>query len=491
MTQKSPSLFDWKIAGPAIGDAFRKLSPRHMVKNPVMFVTMVGAALTTVGIFTAEASLRGFVAQLAIWLWFTVLFANFAEAIAEGRGKAQAASLRKARKETMARRLQDGREQQIPAPMLQKGDLVVCETGDIIPADGDVISLKDGHDHLIGSAIYNSKSQIVARRFSRRKQQLDLDFFKRRVAQAFEYRERRNIDARLSRMVWSESDGLPGVILDRYGDYFVLQTLTLGMDLRKAQIVEAISDLGKSAAIIERNDAPVRKAEGLELHSGVLRGDSPSQAEIEIGDVNFELDLLHGQKTGFYLDQKHNYSVVAGYAHGRRVLDCFTNQGAFALTCARTGAADVIGVEESSENIAGAKRNAVRNDLKVRWIEQDVFQFLRAAEKADAQYDLIVLDPPSFTKTRSGLRDALRGYRELHMRAFKLLSKDGLLATFSCSHHVSDTAFSQTIADALVDARRSARRLRRFEQAPDHPVMPTIPETEYFKGFLLEMMPGR
>ena len=139
MTQKSPSLFDWKIAGPAIGDAFRKLSPRHMVKNPVMFVTMVGAALTTVGIFTTEASLRGFVAQLAIWLWFTVLFANFAEAIAEGRGKAQAASLRKARKETMARRLQDGREQQIPAPMLQKGDLVVCETGDIIPADGDVV----------------------------------------------------------------------------------------------------------------------------------------------------------------------------------------------------------------------------------------------------------------------------------------------------------------------------------------------------------------
>ena len=149
------------------------------------------------------------------------------------------------------------------------------------------------------------------------------------------------------------------------------------------------------------------------------------------------------------------------------------------------------GVEESSENIAAAKRNAAKNDLKVRWIEQDVFQFLRAAEKAGAQYDLIVLDPPSFTKARSGLRDALRGYRELHTRAFKLLSKDGMLATFSCSHHVSDTAFSQTISDALVDARRSARRLRRFEQAPDHPVVPTIPETEYFKGFLLEMMPGR
>ncbi len=164
----------------------------------------------------------------------------------------------------------------------------------------------------------------------------------------------------------------------------------------------------------------------------------------------------------------------------RRVLDCFTNQGAFALTCARAGAAEVTGVEENSENIAAAKRNAARNGLNIDWVQQDVFQFLRGAEKADAKYDLIVLDPPSFTRTRSGLRDALRGYRELHMRAFRLLSKDGLLATFSCSHHVDDASFLQTITEALVEARRSARRLRRFEQAPDHPVLPTIPETEYF-----------
>jgi 23S rRNA (cytosine1962-C5)-methyltransferase len=359
------------------------------------------------------------------------------------------------------------------------------------PSDGDVISLKDGKDRLIGSAIYNSKSQIVARRFSRRKQELDLDFFKRRIARAAEYRMRRGVDPRLCRVVWSESDGVPGLIVDRYGDHFVMQTLTAAMDMRKDLIANAVIDLFGNARIIERNDAPVRKAEGLQSRTDVLRGNAPSQIEIEIEDVKFELDLLRGQKTGFYLDQKHNYPVVAGFARGRRMLDCFTNQGAFALTCARAGAADVIAVEESSENIAAAKRNAARNDLKVRWIEQDVFQFLRAADKAGAQYDLVVLDPPSFTKTRSGLRDALRGYRELHMRAFKLLSKEGLLATFSCSHHVSDSAFSQTISDALVDARRSARRLRRFEQAPDHPVLPTIPETEYFKGFLLEMMPGR
>ncbi len=359
------------------------------------------------------------------------------------------------------------------------------------PADGDVISLRDGKDHLIGSAIYNSRSQIVARRFSRRKQDLDLDFFKRRIAQAAEYRVRRGIDPSLCRVVWSESDGLPGLIIDRYEDCFVMQTLTLAMDTRRELIADAVADLFGNIPIIERNDAPVRKAEGLELRTAVLRGDLPDQLNISMEGVNFELDLLYGQKTGFYLDQKRNYGTVAQLARHRRVLDCFTNQGAFALICARAGASDVTGVEENSRNIADAKGNAARNDLKVTWIEQDVFQFLRAAEKSGTQYDLIILDPPSFTKTRSGLRDALRGYRELHMRAFKLLSKEGLLATFSCSHHVSDEAFSQTISDALVDARRSARRLRRFAQADDHPIVPTIPETEYLKGFLLEMMPGR
>jgi 23S rRNA (cytosine1962-C5)-methyltransferase len=366
------------------------------------------------------------------------------------------------------------------------------------PNDGEVISLKDGRDKLIGSAIYNSKSQIVARRFSRQRQGLDLDFFKRRIAQANEYRDRRKIDPKLRRIVWSESDGLPGVILDRYGDHFVLQTLTLAMDQRKELIVKAIVDLFGSKTIVERNDSPVRKAEGLELRTGVLEGPTPPRPIlVEVNGtrqsacLQFEIDLLHGQKTGFYLDQAANYSVVAGFASGRRVLDCFANQGAFALSCARAGAADVAGVEESPENVAAGKQNAERNGLKVRWIEQDVFAFLRGAERAEAEYDLIILDPPSFTKTKSGLSDALRGYRELHVRAFKLLSKDGLLATFSCSHHVSEDAFEKTITDALVDARRSARRLRRFEQALDHPALPTIPESEYFKGVLLEMMPGR
>ena len=251
-----------------------------------------------------------------------------------------------------------------------------------------------------------------------------------------------------------------------------------------------------SVTIIERNDAPVRRAEGLELRTGVLQGAAPSAPiEIEVAGLQSSRSIFcTDRRPGFYLDQAAELrDRGASIAKGRRVLDCFTNQGAFALACARAGAAEVTAVEESSESLAAAKQNArAERTADVRWIEAGrVCSFCAAPKKQEREYDLIILDPPSFTKTKSGLRDALRGYRELHVRAFKLLSKDGLLATFSCSHHVSEAAFSQTIADALVDARRSARRLRRFEQALDHPVLPTIPETEYFKGVLLEMMPGR
>ena len=357
------------------------------------------------------------------------------------------------------------------------------------PADGDVISIKDGRDRMVGSAMWNSKSQIVARRFSHRRQELDLDFFKGRIARAAEYRERRKVNPQLHRVVWSESDGLPGVILDRYGEQFVLQLTTLAMDQRKEMLVDAIREVLGARNIIERSDAAVRRAEGLPQTSGVLCGEG-REMEFEICGVKFSIDLLSAQKTGFYLDQIPHYPAVAGLAAGRSVLDCFTNEGAFALTCARAEASEVIGVELQTSAIAIARENAKRNQLAVRWVEQDVFVYLRAAEKAGAQFDLIVLDPPSFTKTKGGVRDAIRGYRELHLRAFKLLSRDGILATFSCSHHISDAILSETISAALVDARRSARRLRRFEQALDHPVLPTLPETEYFKGVLLEMKPS-
>jgi 23S rRNA (cytosine1962-C5)-methyltransferase len=223
--------------------------------------------------------------------------------------------------------------------------------------------------------------------------------------------------------------------------------------------------------------------------SGVLGGEN-REVELEICGVKFSIDLLGAQKTGFYLDQVPHYPAVAELVSGRRVLDCFSNEGAFALICARAGATEVIAVEMQSGAIASARENAKCNQLTVRWVEEDVFAYLRAAEKAGAQFDLIILDPPSFTKTKSSVRDAIRGYRELQLRAANLLSRDGLLATFSCSHHISGAILSETISAALVDARRSARRLRRFEQALDHPVLATMPETEYFSGVLLEMKPS-
>jgi 23S rRNA (cytosine1962-C5)-methyltransferase len=361
------------------------------------------------------------------------------------------------------------------------------------PVPGDVISLKDGKDRLLGSAIYNPVSQIVARRFSRRRQDLDADFFQRRILQAVEYRRQRGLNERACRLVWSESDGLPGVIVDRYGDCLVLQTLTLAMDQRKDLIADALQTALSPVAIVERNDAPVRRAEGMELVSGPLRGEPPGETEIEIAGLRFAVDPLRGQKTGFYLDQAENYSLVARDAAGRRVLDCFTSQGAFALACAKAGAASVTGVEISADSLAAARRNAERNDLSaaVDWREANVFDLLPAEEKRGAQYDLIILDPPSFTKAKSQLGDALRGYKEIHLRALKLLAPDGLLATFCCSHHVGAEEFRGIIAEAAVDAKRSLRLLRRFAQGPDHPSLLALPETEYLQGYLFEMVPGR
>lgn len=371
------------------------------------------------------------------------------------------------------------------------------------PQPGAVVSLKDGKDRPLGSAIYNPVSQIVARRFSRRRQDLDLDFFRRRIALAVNLRRRRGFDVetRPCRVVWSESDGLPGVIVDRYGDVLVLQTLTRAMDERKALITEALVAELQPRAILERNDAPVRRAEGMELVSGVLFGEAPGEVEIALplaqndnAAVRFGLDLARGHKTGFYLDQVDNYALVAAHARGRRVLDCFTNQGAFALFCARTGARSVTAVEASADALAAARANAQRNNLPddaVHWVEANVFDFLPAEERRGASYDLIILDPPSFTKSKGRLDDALRGYKEIHLRALKLLADDGLLATFCCSHHVGDAIFRETVAEASVDARRSLRLLRRFGQSADHPVVLTLPETEYLHGYLFEAMPGR
>jgi len=359
------------------------------------------------------------------------------------------------------------------------------------PQDGDVVSLKDGHDRLLGTAIYNSKSQIIARRISRQRQDLDLDFFQRRLKQAIDYRTRRGVDPRLCRLAWSESDGLPGVIVDRYGDHLVVQTLTLAMDQKKGLLTEALQALLAPKSIVERNDAPIRKAEGLELHTGMLAGEPPDMIEITVAGITFEIDLLRGQKTGFYLDQLPNYAAVAAHAAGKKVLDCFANQGAFALACAKAGATQVQAVEISAECVELVKRNADRNHLKVEPYAVNVFDLLKDLERQQARYDLIILDPPSFTKSKGNLNDAMRGYKEIHLRALKLLSAEGLLATFSCSHHVSRETFMEMINDSAVDAKKTLRQLETYSQGADHPIITTLPETEYLKGWLFELAPGR
>ncbi|MEI6034991.1 MAG: class I SAM-dependent rRNA methyltransferase [Verrucomicrobiae bacterium] len=355
------------------------------------------------------------------------------------------------------------------------------------PEDGSVVSIKDGRDQLLGVGIYNSKSQIVVRRFSRRRQDLDEDFFRRRIAQALEYRAGAGCRGDLGRLVWSESDGLPGVIADRYGPVVVLQTLTKAMDLRKAAIAGVLNELAGAACVVERNDAPVRAAEGLELTSGILIGEPPGPVEIEAAGIRFLVDPLAGHKTGFYLDQLESYGIVASMAAGRRVLDCFSNQGGFALACAKAGAASVVAVESGAESIARLRENAARNGLELEARHADVFDVLSRG----GEFDLIILDPPSFTKARSKVNEALRGYRDLHARAARLLAKGGRLVSFSCSHHVAGHEFEEAISEGLQDAKRNMRLVRRIGQPLDHPVVVGLPETEYLKGIVLEAMPGR
>jgi 23S rRNA (cytosine1962-C5)-methyltransferase len=356
------------------------------------------------------------------------------------------------------------------------------------PKPGDVITLKDFRDRPLGTAIYNPLSQIVARRFSRRRQDLDLDFFTRRIGQAMQLRQSSGVDERLCRVVWSESDGLPGLIVDRYGDHLVMQTLTLALDQRRELIRDALVSLLAPKSILLRNDSPVRKAEGLEPVIEMIHGENPGAFTVRANDLDFEIDLFDGQKTGLYLDQLQSHAEVAKLAAGKRVLDCFTNQGGFALACAKAGAAHVTAVDISASACESTRRNAQLNGLEIEVIEHNVFDFLKHAEP---NYDLIILDPPSFTRNKKTLMDAMRGYKEIHLRSLKLLEKGGILSTFCCSHHASRELFVGNLVDASVDAKKSLRLIANHGQRPDHPVVLSIPETEYLKGITVEVMAGR
>jgi 23S rRNA (cytosine1962-C5)-methyltransferase len=263
------------------------------------------------------------------------------------------------------------------------------------------------------------------------------------------------------------------------------------MDQRRELITEVLKAELQLASISERNDTPIRRAEGLELRTGVLHGEVPGMFTLALAGIEMEIDLLHGQKTGFYLDQLANYALVAAHANGRRVLDCFANAGGFALSCARAGAAQVTAVEISEGCVAQLHRNAERNGLVIAAQPANAFDLLHELERQRAQFDLIILDPPSFTKSKGKLHDAARGYKEIHLRALHLLAPDGLLATFCCSHHVTAEFFKEVINDATVDAKKTLRQIVSYSQGLDHPIIPTLPETEYLKGFLFELAPGR
>jgi len=364
------------------------------------------------------------------------------------------------------------------------------------PADGELVQVKDHRQRLLGVGFFNSKSKINVRLLSPERIEVNEAFFSERIGAALTLRQRYLPRATSFRVVNAESDFLSGLIVDKYEDVLVMQISSLGMDLRKTQIVAALQKIFSPRAILERSDIASRKFEGLPEANGVLTGESSGPVSVDFNGLKFETDLVGGHKTGLYLDQQVNYQAVALFAKGAQVLDCFSFLGGFALHAAREGAAHVHLLDQSAEAVAASQRNAAANGLadQCSFDTVNVFDWLKSQtavkphEKVIPRFDLIVLDPPSFTRNRASVPDALRGYKEIHLRALKLLRPGGTLATFCCSHHVDATTFQDVILSAAYDTRRILRRVAAYSQSPDHPIIPMIPETEYLKGFAFEVV---
>jgi len=377
-----------------------------------------------------------------------------------------------------------------------------------LPADGALVQVKDHRQRFLGVGFFNSKSKIHVRVLSPERIEVNEKFFEERIRAALAVRQRHLPDATSFRVVNAESDFLSGLIVDKYEDVLVVQISSLGMDQRKAQIVAALQKIFSPRAILERSDVATRKFEGLAEADGVLAGEFSGPVSVNLNGLKFETDLVGGHKTGMYLDQQVNYQAVSQFARGApvlrsgttaeggQVLDCFSFLGGFGLHAARAGAAHVHLLDQSADAIAAAIRNAAANDLaeKCSFEVVNVFDWLKANtavkphERVIPRFDLIVLDPPSFTRNRASVPDALRGYKEIHLRALKLLKAGGTLATFCCSHHVDTVTFLDVILSAAYDTRRVLRRVATYSQSPDHPVIPMIPETEYLKGFAFEVV---
>ncbi len=355
-------------------------------------------------------------------------------------------------------------------------------SGDFQP--GDLVEVIDRRGRFVGRGYINPASQILVRILSRDSAELiDRDFFVRRIKAALDYRGRVVRDSDSCRLIYAEADFLPALIVDKFGPFLVLQTLALGIDKYKDLIVEILEELLEPAGIYERNDAAVRELEGLPLQSGFLKGDFETLIEIKENGLFFLVDLAGGQKTGYFLDQRENRTALRGLAQNARVLDCFCHTGAFSVYAARFGAREVCGIDIASPALAVAEKNALRNGFGeiCRFHEGNVFDELRVLEKKKEKYDLIILDPPAFTKSRNALAGAVRGYKEINLRAMKLLPPGGFLVTCTCSYHLPESRFLDVIQDAAGDAGRQLRLIELRRQAKDHPMLLASPETYYLK----------
>jgi len=366
-------------------------------------------------------------------------------------------------------------------------------TSDIDSLDGAqpgaAVKVADFRGRPLGTAHFSSTSQISLRMLSHQVETIDRDFYLKRL-RAAEAHRRHVIPAGADsyRVVHGEADLLPALVVDRYGEYLVVQTLDQGMDAAKADIVSCLTEIFQPRGIVARNDVAVRAKEQLPLETAVLAGEIPASVALQINGLTMHADLLHGQKTGIFLDQRENYRAAAQYARGGRALDCFTSTGGFALHLAAR-CESVEAVDSSGPALATAQANAEANGIgNIHYQEADVFQLLAGHTSAHRQFSLVVLDPPAFAKSRRNLDPAIAGYKEINLRALRLLGPGGILVTCSCSHHVSEADFLEMIAQASLDANRTLRVLERRTQAQDHPILLTVPETHYLKCLILEVV---
>jgi 23S rRNA (cytosine1962-C5)-methyltransferase len=345
---------------------------------------------------------------------------------------------------------------------------------------GEGCALRDARGHFLGSGIANPRSAIAWRRYAREPRDFDAGFLREAIAASIA----RRAPEPLRRLVFSESDALPGLVVDQYEDLLVAQIGTLALERRAALVEEVLGETLAPAEIVWRNDAPARRREGLPLGVATHSGKPAEPRFVRAGAVELWLDPMGGQKTGLYLDQRREYARVAAYAAGRRVLDAFCYAGGFALHCAAAGAESVLAIDASEPAIEAARRAAERNALaaKVELRAANVFDFF--GQERSQVFDLVVLDPPPFAPSRRTLDRALRGYKEIHLRALQRLSPGGVLATYTCSHHLGHDALLGLIGSAAHDARRTLRVLEHCHQPPDHPVLPGMPESEYLRGFV-------